>query len=75
MHANSPFRLKWQRLPSAIRVEIENDEPEMIARLVEATDSGGRGLRIVDQLADAWGVETRPESKTVWFELATTNGA
>ena len=71
VHAHSPFEVRWRRMPSAIRVEIANDEPEMIARLVVATDEGGRGLMLVDELARAWGVETLPDSKVVWFELTT----
>lgn len=30
---------------------------------------GGRGLMIVDQLADQWGVDEYLPGKTVWFEL------
>lgn len=71
VHARTAFLVRWERLDSSIRVEIVNDEPEMIVRLVEASDEGGRGLMIVDELARAWGVETSPESKVVWFELAT----
>lgn len=29
----------------------------------------GRGLRIVDSLADDWGVSVHDQGKTVWFEL------
>lgn len=31
-----------------------------------ATEIGGRGLALVDGLADAWGVERADESSTVW---------
>ncbi len=30
----------------------------------------GRGLRIVDALADDWGVSVHDQGKTVWFELS-----
>jgi two-component sensor histidine kinase len=75
VHAQSPFEVRWERAPGSIRVEIVNDEPEMIPRLVEASDTSGRGLLIVDRLARAWGVEALPESKIVWFELPTTDAA
>lgn len=32
---------------------------------------GGRGLLLVDALADEWGVEQRSTGKQVWFTLAT----
>ena len=48
-----------------------NHAPETIVALMVATDDQGRGLAIVDQLSQAWGVETKPDSKSVWFELAT----
>jgi hypothetical protein len=75
IHARSAFELRWRPVPGGIRVEIVNDQPEMIVQLVEATDSHGRGLAIVDRLARAWGVETGPDSKVVWFELPTTAGS
>ena len=33
-------------------------------------DEGGRGLLLVDRLADAWGTEHHAGRKTVWFRLA-----
>ena len=33
---------------------------------------GGRGLMIVDQLADGWGVDQFLPGKIVWFEMAST---
>jgi anti-sigma regulatory factor (Ser/Thr protein kinase) len=32
-------------------------------------DASGRGMRIVDSLASSWGVVSRREGKSVWFEL------
>lgn len=34
-------------------------------------DPTGRGLLIVDAMADRWGVDEVPPGKTVWFELDT----
>jgi anti-sigma regulatory factor (Ser/Thr protein kinase) len=69
LHAETRFTLRWERQASSIRIEVVNDAPEMIVKLVAASDEHGRGLSIVDQLACAWGVETLPDSKIVWFEL------
>ncbi len=35
----------------------------------EVTMTGGRGLRIVDVLADAWGVDGDELGRSVWFEI------
>ena len=34
---------------------------------VESTT--GRGLGLVEELSTRWGVEKRPDGKTVWFEV------
>ncbi|KIF71442.1 protein phosphatase [Streptomyces sp. AcH 505] len=54
-----------------LRVEVE-DRSSVLPRRREATDSGvsGRGLMLVDGLADAWGVESRGSGKCVWCEFA-----
>ncbi|MFV2118652.1 ATP-binding protein [Streptomyces sp. Act-28] len=58
----------------ALRVEVTDTRPErMPTRPPQAppTDSeGGRGLLIVDALADRWGITEGPvPRKTVWAEL------
>ena len=56
-----------------LRVEVVDESgrpPERREADDEATS--GRGLFIVDALADAWGVEPRGAGKAVWFELART---
>ncbi len=32
--------------------------------------SSGRGLMLIELLADTWGVDPRGEGKSIWFELA-----
>lgn len=32
--------------------------------------SSGRGLMLVEALADSWGVEPRGSGKRMWFELS-----
>ncbi|RSS61231.1 SpoIIE family protein phosphatase [Streptomyces sp. WAC06614] len=53
-----------------IRVEVE-DTSSALPRRREAGDwaVSGRGLLLVDQLADAWGVEPRGGGKCVWCEF------
>jgi anti-sigma regulatory factor (Ser/Thr protein kinase) len=37
--------------------------------------SSGRGLMLIELLADAWGVNPRGEGKSIWFELYESGGA
>lgn len=36
---------------------------------VDPDDQGGRGLHIVDELANDWGTTSRPDGKTVWAKF------
>ncbi|MFJ6389320.1 SpoIIE family protein phosphatase [Streptomyces sp. NPDC091972] len=36
--------------------------------------SSGRGLMLIELLADAWGVDPRGEGKSIWFELYEPSG-
>jgi serine phosphatase RsbU (regulator of sigma subunit)/anti-sigma regulatory factor (Ser/Thr protein kinase) len=53
-----------------LRVEVE-DTSSALPRRREADTEGqsGRGLMLVDLLADAWGVEARGAGKCVWCEF------
>ena len=53
-----------------LRVEVTDDNPVPPGALDPLPfATGGRGLRIVDDLADRWGTIALPEGKIVWFEL------
>ncbi|MCC5032813.1 ATP-binding protein [Streptomyces sp. WAC 00631] len=63
----------------ALRVEVSDAGDEMPRlRLATEADESGRGLALVNALADWWGAHRRPcgIGKTVWFELGlpTTDG-
>jgi anti-sigma regulatory factor (Ser/Thr protein kinase) len=53
-----------------IRIEVWDDGPgvPMLAEGRTFTDRG-RGLQVVDRLADRWDVDHAVETKAVWFEL------
>jgi anti-sigma regulatory factor (Ser/Thr protein kinase) len=73
-HVQTSFDLTIDRLPDEIRVEVTDRGggiPTM--RSPSPDEPNGRGLRIVDMLAQRWGVEQRTGSgKTVWFTVAGT---
>jgi anti-sigma regulatory factor (Ser/Thr protein kinase) len=39
-----------------------------------ALEPGGLGLKLVDEMADRWGVERRDDQMCVWFELKPESG-
>ncbi len=70
-HTDRGFELTISRTGREIRVEAtDSGGGEPIMRSPGPTDPTGRGLRIIDMLAGAWGVEHRKgQAKTVWFTL------
>ncbi|MFD3615112.1 ATP-binding protein [Streptomyces sp. NPDC058676] len=56
-----------------VRIEVHDPDTRALPTLMAAdSDSeGGRGMALVDALADRWGVQLRPDRKVTWCELAT----
>ncbi|MFC9621344.1 ATP-binding protein [Streptomyces sp. NPDC056930] len=57
--------------PAKLRVEVRDFVSGMPLSYVPNADDGthGRGLILVQSLADAWGVSAHALGKVVWFEL------
>ena len=61
-----------QTPPPDIQLEVSDDGPGIPAIAnPSASDTGGRGLMIVDRLADRWGHRPSTVGKTVWARLNT----
>lgn len=60
------------RHDGAVHVSITDSDPgEPEIQELDPTRVGGFGVRLIDQLADDWGVEPVPgEGKCVWFVVA-----
>jgi anti-sigma regulatory factor (Ser/Thr protein kinase) len=58
-----------RRLPDAVRVEVTDYGYGLPVLDHGAGLDGGFGLRLVDRLADRWGVDQFLPGKIVWFEL------
>ncbi|MER7912250.1 MULTISPECIES: ATP-binding protein [unclassified Streptomyces] len=58
-------------VPEQLRVEVRDFVPGLDApHALPADDrTNGRGLVLVQALADSWGVEDQGVGKVVWFEL------
>lgn len=54
-----------------VRVEVADDSDAVpVARHAGTDAESGRGLALLEQLSDRWGVDTgRGQGKVVWFEL------
>ncbi|WP_425575617.1 ATP-binding protein [Streptomyces gobitricini] len=59
--------------PRTLRVEVRDFATALPTPYAPAIDDGthGRGLVLVQALADAWGVLTHGVGKVVWFELTS----
>lgn len=70
------FRVHLTLTASALRIAVSDPRGERLPsiRRPDADDCYGRGLLIVAQLADDWGVEPRTVGKTVFAELAVRCG-
>lgn len=56
--------------PRRLRVEVADASDELPhKRRPGELASSGRGLVLMEMLADAWGVDPRGEGKSIWFEL------
>ncbi|MEV5847791.1 ATP-binding protein [Streptomyces sp. NPDC051985] len=71
LHSAAPCDVIVTRAGDRLRVEVTDTDPSL-SSAVEAgpNDESGRGLLLVDALADAWGMRPEPAGKTAWFEIA-----
>jgi anti-sigma regulatory factor (Ser/Thr protein kinase) len=67
VHGTGTISLGIEVAPDWLRVEVSDQGNVKLAPSPTAGAHGGWGLRIVDQLADDWGV--REGSTKVWFRL------
>lgn len=53
-----------------LRIEVADSSDELPhKRHPGELSSSGRGVLLMEMLADAWGVDPRGEGKSIWFEL------
>jgi PAS domain S-box-containing protein len=70
-HAHGPVGLRLRLSdPDLLTVEVNDRSPRLPGRRQAATeDESGRGLLLVEALADSWGTRPADDGKTVWFTL------
>lgn len=77
VHTDSHVLLAVEREDRALRVSVEDTSPDLptLRNGPPGALGGGRGLVIVERLAEEWGVEPLPlGGKRVWFSVAYDRG-
>lgn len=77
-HVGGGVHLRMEKLPVGVRVRVFDGGDEPLPEVddeVPPDAPTGRGLLIVDNVADRWGVEPTETGKQVWFELSFDGAA
>lgn len=72
LHAHTDFAVCAEEDGGSVYVAVTDSgpgSPSLRDPAPDPTSLHGRGLLIVEQLADEWGVEQEGHRKTVWFRL------
>jgi hypothetical protein len=70
VHAHTSIDFSLELDGESVVVSVRDENPTRPVRRQRTLDeAGGFGLRILGALAAAWGVETGPEGRTLWFSL------
>ena len=68
LHARSPFEVSVSQHDHSLTIAVMDDSDVPPAPR-PVSEAGGRGLRLVDALANEWGVRAREGGKAVYFRL------
>ena len=67
VHAGAGCTIEVRHSDDLLRLEVRDRSPQApVLRLVGPSDVGGRGLQVVDAVAEAWGWEPTADGKRVW---------
>ncbi|MDQ1019881.1 ATP-binding protein [Streptomyces afghaniensis] len=70
LYTDAPCDVAVTRTDERLRVEVTDTDPSLPSAVdAGPNDESGRGLLLVDALADAWGTQPAPPGKTTWFEI------
>jgi anti-sigma regulatory factor (Ser/Thr protein kinase) len=70
IHARGDIDVRVREDGDRLRVEVADRDRDLpTPRPLDPAATRGRGLAIVDALADRWGTAPAPRGKVVWFEL------
>ena len=71
VHGRTSARIEVHRPQDVLRVAVRDDNEQLpeVGESPSPDAVAGRGMIIVNALADRWGVEASDGGKAVWFEL------
>ena len=70
LHARTEYSIRLVDGADGLRLEVQDQSKARVQpRRYSRESTTGRGLRLVEHLADAWGVEPATDGKTVWVTL------
>jgi anti-sigma regulatory factor (Ser/Thr protein kinase) len=78
LHAEGDVVLTLRPISNGVRIEVTDQCPSVLPHVAPHSTGalfaltlgvGGRGLRVVSELAARWGVDSTQKTKTVWAEL------
>ena len=71
LHAASPFEVIVSREASALRLAVQDESEHLpVAGQPTPSETSGRGIALISELAAAWGVDAGPKGKTVWADVS-----
>ena len=71
LHARTPFEVRLARDEETCRIEVTDGNPRMpVLQPVPADAPSGHGMMVMNRQALAWGVDPKPQGKTVWCVVA-----
>lgn len=67
IHAATPFEVDLDYGRNELHIRVSDASPKgPVIKSHSDSATTGRGLRLVGTMADQWGVDIRPDGKTVW---------
>lgn len=70
IHAATPFEVDLDYVRGELRIHVSDASPKSpVTKSHSDQATTGRGLRLVGTMADQWGVDMRPDGKTVWCSV------
>jgi anti-sigma regulatory factor (Ser/Thr protein kinase) len=69
LHGSAPVRVAVATDGRRVRVEVSDGGPAQGARPYRCNADHGRGLTVIDALADEWGFDQTPTRTLLWFVL------